>query len=142
MLEIGPRVGLDYRENALVLGGQIRVPVDPWRRVELVPSFDFTFETGVTERQLNLDGAVYLDGGRTLYLGGGAAFRNTLWPADDGELGGERETRTGYTIFGGVHGGRAFSTFVTQIELRWSFIDPFEPRSVTLGLNYPVPLGF
>lgn len=143
VLEVGPRIGFDYRDNVLVLGAQLRLPVDPWYRLEFVPSMDFTFHSGLTERQYNLDGAIYLDSGRSVYVGGGAAFRNTFFEiGEGGELLGERETRTGYSLFGGFHGGSVAGTLVTQVEFRWSFVDRFEPQSVSVGLNYPIPLGF
>lgn len=142
ILRIGPRAGFDLLQEALVLGAHLSVPVDPWNRVAFSPSVDATFLSGLTEYQFNLDGAVYLDPRQSVYLGAGAAFRNTYYTDEAGEALDERETRTGYTLFGGINGARIGDLFLTQLEFRWSFVDDFEPRTLTLGFNYPVPLDF
>lgn len=142
-LEIGARAGYDYREDVPVLGAHLRIPVDPWRRVDLVPSVELRFQSGVTERQYNLDGAFYLDQTRTLYIGGGAAFLNTFFLDDeDGGLLDTRETRTGYSVFGGLHDLPGWGDLTPQVEIRWSFVDVLRPRNISVGLNYSVPLGF
>lgn len=142
VLEIGPRIGMDITDNVFVLGGHLRIPVDPWQRFELMPGFDLTFQSGLTERQFELDGALYIDEARTFYLGGGAAFRNTFYLGENNQLLDRRETRTGYSLFGGLHGGTFLDVLVTQIEFRWTFVDDFRPRTITLGFDYPIPLGF
>lgn len=139
-LEIGPRVGIDYHAESMVVGGQLRFAVDPWQRLDFVPSMELTFQGGLTERQLNLDGAIYIDRARTLYVGGGAAYRNTYY-LEDGVVLDERETRTGYSLFAGLHLPRGERFFETQVEFRWSFVDHFEPRIVAIGLNYAIPLS-
>ncbi|HZD06357.1 MAG TPA: hypothetical protein VE173_15710 [Longimicrobiales bacterium] len=141
VLEIGSRIGMDITDNVLVLGGHLRIPVDPWQRFELMPGFDFTFQSGLTERQLELDGAFFIDGARILYLGGGAAFRNTRY-LENRQVLEQRETRTGYSVFAGLHGGTFLDALTTQIEFRWTFVDDFKPRTITLGFDYPIPLGF
>lgn len=142
ILEIGPRIGYDYRENVAVLGAHLRLPIDPWHRLEFVPSGDLTFRSGFTERQLNLDGTLYVDGSRSLYIGAGWAFRNTFYLDENRQPLDERETRSGYTLFGGLHAAATVGIFVPQIEARWTFVDVFEPKTISLGLNYPIPLGF
>lgn len=141
-LELGVRAGIDYQGDSPILGGQLRLSVDPWRRVDLLPSVEFVFQNALTERQVNLDGAFYVDDGRTLYLGGGAAYRNTYYLDEDNRPLPTRETRTGYNVFGGIHLSSTEFPLRLQVEGRWTFIDDFEPRTIELGLNYPIPLGF
>jgi hypothetical protein len=137
--QAGLRVGWDNNANATVAGGQLRIPVLPGGSLELVPSGDVTFLTGLREYQVNLD-AVWVLGGRRggLYGGGGLAARNTIFGESTD---GERETRTGANVvvglttrgrFGGVPLG-------VQIEARWVFLDAaFDPRVFTFGLNVPL----
>jgi len=141
-LELGVRVGVDYQGDTPVLGGQLRVSVDPWRRVDLLPSVEFVFRNALTERQVNLDGAFYLDGNRTVYLGGGAAYLNTYYLDDDDHPLPTRETRTGANVFVGIHLSSTELPLRLQVEGRWTFVADFKPRTIALGLNYPLPLGF
>lgn len=137
-LTVGARVGVDIANDGLVLGGQIRIPVDPWRRVEVMPSASVDFLSGITEMQLEADAAVFVDRQRRLYVGGGAAFRNTVYE-DTGPEGGEREFRTGYSLIAGARtraGGPL--DFGTQLQIRYVSVDRFEPLYLTLGLNFPL----
>jgi hypothetical protein len=140
-LEIGARVGVDYQNDVAILGGQLRISVDPWRRIDFLPSAELTFQEGLTERQYNLDGAFYLDGTRTLYVGGGAAFRNTYYLDGGDEPLAERETRVGANAFGGVHLAPFRLPLTVQVEGRWTFIDDFRPQTLIVGVNYAIPLG-
>lgn len=135
-LEVGARAGMDIRNEAPLLGVQLRMPVDPWLRLDLVPGAELVFQSGFTERQYNLDGALYLDAGRSLYVGGGAAFLDTFYLDEDGELLEEREIRSGYSVFGGFHGTAAPGGFAPHIELRWTYVDVFELRTIYIGVNY------
>jgi hypothetical protein len=139
-LEIGVRAGIDYQNDAPLLGGQLRISVDPWRRIDFLPSVEVTFQEGLTERQYNLDGAFYLDGTRTLYLGGGAAYRNTYFLENREPLD-ERETRLGYNVFGGIHVAPFRLPLTVQLEGRWTFVDDFKPQTLMVGVNYAIPLG-
>jgi hypothetical protein len=139
-LEIGVRAGLDYQTEAPLLGGQLRISVDPWGRIDFLPSAEFTFQSGLTERQYNLDGAFYLDRTRSFYVGGGAAYRNTYYLEERAPLA-ERETRLGYNVFGGIHIAPFRLPLTVQLEGRWTFIDDFQPKTLVLGVNYPAPLG-
>jgi hypothetical protein len=142
-LEIGVRAGLDYQNDSPSLGGHARVSVDPWRRLDLLPSVEFTFQDRLTEKQFNLDGALYLDGSRTLYVGSGAAFRDTFYLDDEGDPLAERETRTGFNLFAGLHLVSPSDLPVAlQLEARWTFVGDFRPRTLVVGVNYPIPLGF
>lgn len=142
-LEIGVRAGLDYQDDSPSLGAHARISVDPWRRLDLLPSVEVTFQDRLTEKQFNLDGGLYLDGSRTLYVGSGAAFRNTLYLDGDGAPLPERETRTGFNLFAGLHLVSPSDLPVAlQLEARWTFVGDFEPRTLVIGVNYPVPLGF
>ena len=142
-LEIGVRAGIDYSDDSPSLGGHARISVDPWRRVDLLPSVEFTFQDQLTEKQFNLDGSLYLDGSRTLYVGSGAAFRDTFYLDDEGDPLPEQEIRTGFNVFAGLHFASPSDLPVAvQLEARWTFVGDFEPRTLVLGVNYPIPLGF
>lgn len=140
-LEVGPRAGFDNRSEALILGAQLRVPVDPWLRADFVAGADVFFRSGVTERQYHLEGTIYLDPGRVLYLGGGAAFLDTFFQDEDGALMEEREVRNGYSLFGGFHGTAAPGGFAPHIELRWTFVDVYEAQTIHVGVSYFLGLG-
>ena len=141
-IEPGVRVGLDYQNDAPILGGQVRLSIDPWLRLDLIPSVEFTFQEGLTERQINLDAAFFLDPGRTVFVGGGAAYRNTIYLDDQEDPLPNRETRTGFNVLAGLH--LAFTTVpvAMTVEARWSFVDNFEPQTLVVGVGYPLSLGF
>ena len=130
---VGARVGVDYFDDALMLGGQTHFLLDPWGLIDLMPNAEVSFKGGVRKWQLNADLAVMPSRGG-LYLGGGGAFRNTLYEVEKG-----RETRTGYSVFVGIRPPPEPGEINVQVELRWSFISDFErPRSVSVGANWPL----
>ncbi len=133
---IGVRVGFDQSASGEVLGAQLRVPVLPSGRLELVPNADITFLNNLREYGFNVD-AVFVSGGRQggLYLGGGLAMRNSIFTA---EIGGPRETEVGFGAVVGLKGGGP-AGLMTQVEFRWSFLPDvdYDPRAITLGLNFP-----
>ena len=120
--QIGLRAGYDNSSNATVLGGQLRIPVVPAGWLEVVPSGDVTFLTGLREYQFNAD-AVLSMGGRSggVYGGGGLAWRNNL-------------------VVGLATRGRVADVPLgIQIEGRWVFLDAdFDPRVFTFGVNVPL----
>jgi hypothetical protein len=134
---LGAHVGMEQHAafEGLLLGGQAHVLVDPWGRVTLLPNAHFEFRNGVRDWQANADAAFMPT--RSLYLGGGLAFRNTIY---DEELG--RETRRGYSLFLGLRAPAVQGRLSAQIEVRWSFISQLRPRTLTVGLNYPVLIVF
>lgn len=99
-VEIGVRVGYDNALREELVGGLLRIPILPNGSIELVPSADVTFLSGLKEYQLNAE-AIYLwlspDGG--LYAGGGFGFRNTI-PPESPE--GAREYITTYSLVVGL----------------------------------------
>lgn len=127
---VGGRVGFDLRNEALVLGAQSHLLLDPWGVTALMPNAEVAFLSGITEYQLNADAAAVLFQG--LYFGGGAAFRNTVFE------GPEREWRTGYNLFVGFRSPLRREGLSTQLELRWTFVEEFRPRIVSVGVNVPV----
>lgn len=131
---VGARVGVDYFNDAFVMGAQSHLILDPWGVVDLMPNAEVAFFRGTRDWQLNADVAILPV--RGFYGGGGAAFRNSVY---DFEVG-ERETRTGYSFFLGLLVPPGRRSIATQVELRWSFIDDKEPRSVTIGANWPLLL--
>lgn len=134
---IGLRIGFDQAASGEVIGAQIRVPVLPSGRLELVPNADITFLDNLREYGFNVD-AVFVSGGRQggLYLGGGLSTRNSVFTA---EIGGARETNIGYGAVVGLKAGGP-AGLVTQVEFRWSFLPDidYDPRAVTIGLNFPL----
>lgn len=128
---IGAHVGYDDTSSGTVLGAQIRAPVVRSGRVEIVPSGNVTFLTGLKEYQLNVD-AVFVTGGRRggLYLAAGLAARNTIFPGAS-----EKETKTGLGVAAGIRSGSG-ARVGTQLEFRQIFVDSdLRPRLLTFGVN-------
>ncbi len=134
---LGVRLGFDQAARGEVIGAQLRVPVLPSGRVELMPSGDVTFLTGLRDYGFNLD-AVYVSGGRRggIYLGGGLALRNSLFTSEPDA---DRETKTAFGAVIGVKGGGP-GRLGTQVEFRWIFLpdDDYDPRTISLGVNFPL----
>ena len=142
-ITIGVKAGYDNNANGELLGAQLRVPLLRSGAVALMPSADVTFLTGLKEYQYAVDALYQLAGRRGgPYLGGGLAFRNTIFGADPNL---PRETRLGYSLVAGATFGGAGS-FRPQLEIRWVFIsksdsDDFShvnPQVVTFGVNIPL----
>lgn len=135
-IQVGIHAGYDYKSTGELLGGQVRIPILPSGLVEVMPSADVTFLTGLKEYEYNLD-AVAVSGGRRggLYVGGGVAWRNTIY--DDGA---GRETRSGGTAVVGLKTNAVAGPGINvQIEMRWIFIrGPLKPRLLTFGVNVPL----
>ncbi len=135
-ISAGLRLGYEDRSSSLVLGAGMRIPMVPGASIELQPNADVTFLPKLKEYEYNLE-AVYVYGGRngTLYGGGGLAWRSTIFHDEPG-----RRTKQGYSIVVGLRslpGGR--SSFGTQIQLRWIFVDPvLKPRVLSFGVNFPL----
>lgn len=130
---VGVRVGYDNTQRQEMVGAQLRIPILPQGTVELIPSADVTFLSGLKEYQYNLEAVYVLDGrSGAFYGGGGVVWRNSIFgdPADG------RETAQGYTILAGLRFvGLGF--LIPQIEYRWNFVDelPFTLHQVTLGVD-------
>ena len=133
-LSIGVHGGWDDLSRGTVLGAQLRVPVSADGRVEVVPSGNVTFVTGLKEYQLNVD-AAYTLGGRNagLYVAGGLAVRNTVFSGPD------KETKVGFGLAGGLRTGSGDAPLGIQLEYRQIFVDSdLRPRVLTFGLNFPL----
>ena len=142
-ITIGAKAGYDNNANAELLGAQLRVPLLRNGSLELMPSADVTFVTGLREYQYSVEALYILGGPRGgPYVGGGLAFRNTIYGR---EASIPRETRRGYSIIVGSKFG-AQTNFGVQLEVRWVFISeavsdevsPVDPQVVTLGINIPL----
>lgn len=142
-ITIGAKAGYDNNANAELLGAQLRLPLLRNGSLELMPSADVTFVTGLREYQYSLEALYNLGGPRGgAYFGGGLAFRNTIYGRDANR---PRETRRGYS---GVVGTKfeADARFGVQIEFRWVFVSeaagdevsPIDPQVVTFGINIPL----
>lgn len=131
----GLRVGYDNNVNGELLGGQIRIPLLRDGSLEFVPSGDITFVPRLREYQGNLDMAWVPRGvgSSGAYIGGGLAFRNTIF----GDPLTPRETRRGYNIVVGLKSGSRDSLIQSQLELRWTRIKDiaFNPQTVSFGVN-------
>jgi hypothetical protein len=132
----GFRAGYDYNSRATVVGVQLRIAALPSGYLEIVPTADITFLTGLREYQAGVD-AVFVSGGRRggPYAGGGLAWRNSIYDGPD------RETRRSPVAVVGVKTGAPLggAPFGTQLEMRWIYRDgPFKPRILTLGVNFPL----
>src|SRR5689334_3698388 len=88
----GVRGGRDFEDHAWSLGGQVGIRLQD--RVEIRPSGDWYLGDQTPFRwQLNADATVTFGPGRSIYLGGGAAFVKVL--ALD-------KVKTGYNGFVGL----------------------------------------
>lgn len=134
-VNVGIHLGFDENSQGEVLGAQMRIPVLPSGKVELMPVGSVTFAAGLKEYHFSLD-AVYTMGGRRggLYFGGGLAVRNTIFD-DPG-----RTTKTGWdAVVGLKSAGFAGTPIGTQLEVRWIFVDEdLKPRVLSLGVNLPL----
>ena len=137
-ITIGAKGGWDSNANAEVLGAQLRLPLLRNGTLELMPTADVTFATGLKEYQYAVE-ALLIRGDRRggLYLGGGLAFRNTIYGPDPTL---PRETRLGYSVVVGSKFGGASGGFGVQIEVRWVFVrdTPIDPQVVSFGVNVPL----
>lgn len=136
-VSVGPRIGYDQGSGGEMVGLHVHVPVIRSAHVELMPSADVTFLTALREYQLNVE-AAYVTGGRSggLYVGGGIAFRNSIYGSDPSA---PRSTEQGYTVVVGVR-ATGSAPFGVQLEARWTFldVDVRDPRSIGLGVNFPL----
>ncbi len=134
---VGVRLGYDQAARGEVIGAQLRIPMLPDGRVELMPGGDITFLTGLRDSGFHLD-ALYVSGGRRggPYVGGGLALRNSLFTDEPGA---GRETKAGFGAVVGVKGGGP-GLLGTQVEFRWIFLpdDDYDPRTISLGVNFPL----
>lgn len=138
ILEVGVRGGVDYDQEAFVAAIFLRVPVDPWRRLALMPGAEIEFLNGTQEWQIDADAVVLLGSRRTLFLGGGPAFRSARYP----DAPGKREIRTGYSLVVGFRTAPAPGSLGTQFEFRMIDVDAYEPRVISLGVTWGFGLPF
>jgi len=130
-LAVGGRALIDFEQGDPTLGVEARLHL-PWPgMIQLRAAYDFTFLDGLTERTLILD-ALLTSGG--VAIGGGPVVRNTRIEPDD-----PREDIDGWSAVVALGGDpRVRSRTSLGIELRFFFLDPFEPR--TLGVTLGLPL--
>ena len=94
-ITVGAKAGYDNNANAELLGAQLRLPLLRRGSLELMPSADVTFVTGLREYQYSVEALYNLGGPRGgVYFGGGLAFRNTIYGRDFNR---PRETIKGYS---------------------------------------------
>jgi hypothetical protein len=124
-LEVGPRIGRDFKNHAWTVGGQVRIPVG--RKLELRPSGDLIFprDDGMGW-QVNGDAAIRIGQGGGLYAGGGIA----LVHPDDGE------TDTGYNLFFGLSTAPPDARSKPFLEFRWTDINDTRPFRLMAGISY------
>ena len=124
-IEVGPRVGRDFKNHAWLLGGQVRVPVGS--TLELRPSGDLVFARDEKMGwQVNGDAAVRIGQGGGLYVGGGIAF---VHPADT-------ETVTGYNLFFGLSTAGPNDRVKPFLEFRWTDVEDRRPFRLMTGVSY------
>lgn len=138
-IAVGVYVGYDNQPSGEVAGAQIRIPVLPSGTVELISGANITFLNRLKEYQFNLE-AAYTTGASTggLYLGGGLAWRNTMFGSD---LTSGRQTARGYSLVAGAKlGGIAGTRVSPQLEIRWTFLKEtvLNPRVISFGINLPL----
>jgi hypothetical protein len=131
--EVGGRAGYDFRGDAPILGAYARSSVV--RRVALQVSGDLTFLDRLTERQATAELLGQVSPG--VWIGAGAAFRNSVFQRDPQQGEGGRETRVGYTIVG-LLGGGGGGRVVSGIEIRFTAVDDFRSQLVALQVGIPI----
>lgn len=130
-LSVGPRLLVDFDASVLTLGGEVRFAPPAPEFLQIRAAYDFTFLDGLTERTLMLD---LLLATRGFAVGGGPAVRNTRISSED-----PREDIRGWSAVVMLGGDpRVNSRFSFGLELRFLFLDDFEPR--TFGAVLGVPL--
>ena len=132
-MALGAHVGVDYLFEGFLIGGQGLLMLDPWGLVQLMPNAELEFRQGIRDWQANADASV--SPLRGIYLGGGIAFRNSIFDEVEG-----RATRRGSSFFVGYREPAAPRRIMPQVELRWTFVAGIRPRMLTIGVNYPILL--
>lgn len=130
-LSVGPRVLVDFETGDLTLGGEVRFAPPAPDFLQFRALYDFTFLSGLTERTFAFD-VLFSTGG--FAVGGGPVIRNTRLTGAD-----PREDFDGWSAVVMLGGDpRTRGRFNVGLELRWMFVDPFEPR--TFGVVVGLPL--
>jgi hypothetical protein len=132
-VSLGAHVGINYLFEGFLIGGQGVLHVDPWGLLQLMPSAQIEFRQGIRDWQANADAS--LTAYRGIYLGGGLAYRNSIFDETAG-----RETVRGTSVFVGFREPAIPRRVAPQLELRWTFVAGIRPRMITIGVNYPVLL--
>lgn len=132
---IGFRFGYDNNASASVVGAQLRIPVIPSGRAELVPNGEITFRRGLREYDYSID-LVGVTGGRRggIFAGGGVTWRDTIYDGPG------RETKVWGDVVAGVRTGPLGEVPLSaQLEIRWIFLhSAVDPRLLTFGVNLPL----
>ena len=133
-VELGVRGGYDFNAEVASAGSQLRIPII--RQLVLVPSGDVFFAEGDADAdwQANADLLLRMDELGGVYLGGGAAFVDEDFDADE-----EEEVEVGFNLLVGMEGGGLLSSRLRPFaEARWTFVEDFEPFRLVFGMNVPV----
>ena len=126
---IGARVGLDFDEGAMSVGGQARFMLPFLPGLELMPSADVFFLDEKNEWQLNLDAALQLL--PILYGGAGLAVARDSLPTSSGP-----SIETGYNLFLGLNVPSSRFPIKPFAEARWTIINRFvQPFRIVAGLS-------
>ena len=145
------RAGYDLQFQQFVLGGLGRVTLPMALNPTIQAGADFTFFQALTDRGATID--LMISPLQGLLVGGGPAWRNTVFPGEiggigaggiGGEAGNGRETRTGYgfvVMLGGLpsrgrRGGPGGSRLVTGISYRWMDFDGYSPQQLTFEVGW------
>lgn len=135
-INVGVRLGWDGRANGSLLGGQLRLPVLPGGKVELLSGGDVTFVGGTKDYQLNVEAVFQPTGGRGgLYFGGGVGWREGLFTVAAG-----RQRVATKNVVLGLRSPGAIGILGAQLEFRWIFPSDiqFDPQPFSIGLNLPL----
>lgn len=133
------RGGYDLEFQEFVLGGLARLALPLPLKPTLQAGGDFTFFQGLTDRGATVD--VLLSPLQGLLVGGGPAWRSSIFPGERDE---GRTTRPGYSfvvLLGGLPGrGRpgagGASRLVTGLSYRWMDFDGYQPQQITLEVGW------
>ena len=128
---VGPRLGWSIRDSSPSLGARLRVPLPiPIIRPSIAAGGDLVFQSGLHEWQGT--GDITLGVFAPLYFGGGPAVLNSVFEDAPG-----RQTKTGYTVVGGVRRGRT-GPLLMELEFRWIRVAELQPRFLMISFGYPL----
>lgn len=134
--ELGIRGGRDFDAEAWLVGTQLRMPIGPWGRIQLMPSADLILLEDNTAWQVNIDANFELLPEGTLYAGGGYAILAAETIDEAAEPGLERTN--GWNLHVGVKPPMHTARIRPYVEARWTLVEDTSVFRLMFGLNTPL----
>ncbi len=126
------RAGFDLQYQEFLVGamGRVSLPLLKFQPT-IQAGGDLTFFNALTDRGFGVD--VLLSPLPGLSLGGGPAWRNSVFP---GETAQGRTTRGGYALVAMLGGTGGRGRFTTGLEYRWLDFDGYNPQQLSLQFGW------